>query len=195
MFSPPFFTTTPNPAELREYYAAAAIAAATVATGGYSSLPPLPLTEHGQTASTPKNSTPAPTASGSNSITGDEEWKNIHTMLNCILQMVEKTKRALGILQTRAQAQQDSSNGNGDPSSSSWLRRPPTLYGMGPLSLENSEDLKRQIGEIMAQAFRATEERVIEVKRRAGGCSLSFVKICLVFKVEDLELSLLSLML
>ncbi|XP_077283263.1 protein CBFA2T1-like [Arctopsyche grandis] len=31
----------------------------------------------------------------------DEEWKNINTMLNCILSMVEKTKRALAILQQR----------------------------------------------------------------------------------------------
>lgn len=31
----------------------------------------------------------------------DDEWKNIHTMLNCILSMVEKTKRALAILQQR----------------------------------------------------------------------------------------------
>ncbi|XP_071442880.1 one cut domain family member 2-like [Hetaerina americana] len=32
----------------------------------------------------------------------DDEWKNIHVMLNCILSMVEKTKRALAILQHRA---------------------------------------------------------------------------------------------
>lgn len=30
-----------------------------------------------------------------------DEWKNINTMLNCILSMVEKTKRALAILQQR----------------------------------------------------------------------------------------------
>ncbi|GIY46476.1 protein CBFA2T1 [Caerostris extrusa] len=32
----------------------------------------------------------------------EDEWKNIHTMLNCILGMVEKTKRALAILQHRS---------------------------------------------------------------------------------------------
>ena len=32
---------------------------------------------------------------------GDEEWKNIHTMLTCISAMVEKTKRAISILQQR----------------------------------------------------------------------------------------------
>lgn len=31
----------------------------------------------------------------------DDEWRNINTMLNCILSMVEKTKRALAILQQR----------------------------------------------------------------------------------------------
>ncbi|KAL0271064.1 UNVERIFIED_CONTAM: hypothetical protein PYX00_008288 [Menopon gallinae] len=38
---------------------------------------------------------------GKDDRSGDEEWKNINTMLNCILSMVEKTKRALSILQTR----------------------------------------------------------------------------------------------
>lgn len=45
---------------------------------------------------------------------------------------MEKTKRALGILQSRASA--DLGNG-GD--ASTWLRRP------GPLLLDNSEELKR----------------------------------------------------
>lgn len=35
----------------------------------------------------------------------EDEWKNINTMLNCILGMVEKTKRALAILQHRSQAE------------------------------------------------------------------------------------------
>ena len=38
-------------------------------------------------------------SSGSGS--GDEEWRNIHTMLSCISGMVEKTKRAISILQHR----------------------------------------------------------------------------------------------
>lgn len=45
-----------------------------------------------------------PSGLGLNSIANaknDEEWKNINTMLNCILSMVEKTKRALAILQQR----------------------------------------------------------------------------------------------
>ncbi|CAH2097327.1 unnamed protein product [Euphydryas editha] len=67
----------------------------------------------------------------------DDEWKNINTMLNCILSMVEKTKRALAILQQR---------------------------GIEP---SESNDIKRAASEIMASAVRQTEERVAEVRRRA----------------------------
>ncbi|XP_034826191.1 protein CBFA2T1 [Maniola hyperantus] len=67
----------------------------------------------------------------------DDEWKNINTMLNCILSMVEKTKRALAILQQR---------------------------GVEP---PESNDIKRAASEIMATAIRQTEERVAEVRRRA----------------------------
>ncbi|CAK1543647.1 unnamed protein product [Leptosia nina] len=69
----------------------------------------------------------------------DDEWKNINTMLNCILSMVEKTKRALAILQQRS-------------------------TGVEPA--ENT-DIKRVASEIMAAAVRQTEERVAEVRRRA----------------------------
>ncbi|RWS28718.1 protein CBFA2T1-like protein [Leptotrombidium deliense] len=40
----------------------------------------------------------------------EEEWKNIYTMLNCILGMVEKTKRALAILQQRSMEHATSSS-------------------------------------------------------------------------------------
>ncbi|XP_073962325.1 CBFA2/RUNX1 partner transcriptional co-repressor nervy isoform X2 [Choristoneura fumiferana] len=70
----------------------------------------------------------------------DDEWKNINTMLNCILSMVEKTKRALAILQQRGQP------------------------GVEPAE---SSDIKRAASEIMAAAVRQTEERVAEVRRRA----------------------------
>ncbi|XP_069687632.1 protein CBFA2T3-like isoform X2 [Periplaneta americana] len=70
----------------------------------------------------------------------DDEWKNIHVMLNCILSMVEKTKRALAILQHR---------------------------GAPPADASDARDIKRTAGEIMAQTIRVTEDRVAEVKRRA----------------------------
>ncbi|XP_045540513.1 protein CBFA2T3 [Papilio machaon] len=68
---------------------------------------------------------------------GDDEWRNINTMLNCILSMVEKTKRALAILQQRG------------------------------LETTESNEIKRAANEIMASAVRQTEERVAEVRRRA----------------------------
>jgi hypothetical protein len=40
---------------------------------------------------------------------GDEEWRNIHTMLSCISGMVDKTKRAISILQHRGNDQSGSS--------------------------------------------------------------------------------------
>lgn len=77
---------------------------------------------------------------------GDEEWRNIHVMLNCILSMVEKTKRALTILQQR----------NSQELTNDWFRKQ-----------DVSVDLKKAANEIMVQAVRQTEDRVAEVKRRA----------------------------
>ena len=77
---------------------------------------------------------------------GDEEWRNIHVMLNCILSMVEKTKRALTILQQR----------NSQDLTNEWLRKQ-----------DVSVDLKKAANEIMLQAVRQTEDRVAEVRRRA----------------------------
>lgn len=75
-----------------------------------------------------------PASRGKDDRSGDEEWKNINTMLNCILSMVEKTKRALSILQTRDRG----------------------------TAVES--DMKRAANEII----RITEDRIAEIKRRAG---------------------------
>lgn len=77
---------------------------------------------------------------------GDEEWRNIHVMLNCILSMVEKTKRALSILQSR----------NSQEITTDWFKKQ-----------DVSIDLRKAANEIMTQAVRQTEDRVAEVKRRA----------------------------
>ncbi|XP_068625195.1 protein CBFA2T3 [Battus philenor] len=74
---------------------------------------------------------------GVGSFKSDDEWRNINTMLNCILSMVEKTKRALAILQQRG------------------------------VETTESNEIKRAASEIMASAVRQTEERVAEVRRRA----------------------------
>ncbi|XP_020284027.1 protein CBFA2T3 isoform X2 [Pseudomyrmex gracilis] len=106
----------------------------------------------------------------------DDEWKNIHVMLNCILGMVEKTKRALAILQRRgcsspaaaapppgmvAAQNGTSNNANGN--------NPSSTNGAQVESSTNDRDgsLKRLSGEIVAQTIKATEDKVAEVKRRA----------------------------
>lgn len=76
----------------------------------------------------------------------EEEWRNIHVMLNCILSMVEKTKRALTILQQR----------NSQELATDWLRRQ-----------DVSVDLKKAANEIMMHAVKQTEDKVAEVRRRA----------------------------
>lgn len=72
---------------------------------------------------------------------GDEEWKNIHTMLSCISGMVEKTKRAISILQQR---------GNDTV--------PPTLQDTSLIS-----DIKRQTEEKIAEFRRSAEDSVNQV--------------------------------
>ncbi|XP_022254577.1 protein CBFA2T1-like isoform X1 [Limulus polyphemus] len=79
----------------------------------------------------------------------EEEWKNIHTMLNCILGMVEKTKSALAILHQRSQTDRSDYN--------LWGRR----------HLDSSDfELKKQTSDIMIH-YKSAEERVSEVRRRA----------------------------
>ncbi|XP_018393091.1 PREDICTED: protein CBFA2T2 [Cyphomyrmex costatus] len=108
----------------------------------------------------------------------DDEWKNIHVMLNCILGMVEKTKRALAILQRRGcsspaaaapppgvVAAQNGTSNNGNNNGNN----PSSTNGVQVESSTGDRDggLKRLSGEIVAQTIRATEDRVAEVKRRA----------------------------
>ncbi|XP_025422228.1 protein CBFA2T1 [Sipha flava] len=69
----------------------------------------------------------------------EDEWKNIHVMLNCILSMVEKTKKALGILQER---------GLTDTHFPDWNR-------------------KKSTDEVLAQTVRHTEERIESIKKKA----------------------------
>ncbi|XP_071865447.1 CBFA2/RUNX1 partner transcriptional co-repressor nervy isoform X1 [Bombus fervidus] len=110
----------------------------------------------------------------------DDEWKNIHMMLNCILGMVEKTKKALAILQTRgcfaastpapplaATSTVPAQNGGSTGT---------TVAGNNPSSTNGSQvesstgdregSLKRLSGEIVAQTIRAIEDKVAEVKRK-----------------------------
>ncbi|KAJ8673353.1 hypothetical protein QAD02_004615 [Eretmocerus hayati] len=117
----------------------------------------------------------------------DDEWKNIHVMLNCILGMVDKTKRALAILQKRgctspaASATTSSTTTSSTGVSNNTINSPlvngsssSAAQSNGPqqiseqlLSVTDVGSLKRLSGEIVAQTIRATEDRVAEVKRKA----------------------------
>ncbi|XP_071519580.1 protein CBFA2T2-like isoform X3 [Panulirus ornatus] len=87
----------------------------------------------------------------------DDEWKNIHVMLTCILSMVEKTRRALTMLQQRE-----------DREGASGVSR---ASAMGTTDLRQRADydaeVRRHAAELVAQSIRTTEERVSEVKRKA----------------------------
>lgn len=93
-------------------------------------------------------------------------------MLNCILGMVEKTKRALAILQKRGctspAAASSGLQANGAPQSASIGNGAGQQQSQQVESSGQEGNFKRLSGEIVAQTIRATEDRVAEVKRRAG---------------------------
>ncbi|CAN8009686.1 unnamed protein product [Ixodes pacificus] len=86
----------------------------------------------------------------------EDEWKNINTMLNCILGMVEKTKRALAILQHRSQAERHEF-----PS--------PVWPGSGRRHMDDLDLKKRDLmtSHHHYKAASAEMDRVSEVRRRA----------------------------
>lgn len=81
--------------------------------------------------------------SGAATTSGDEEWRNIHTMLSCISGMVEKTKRAISILQHRGTD-----------------NAPATHQEATMIS-----DIKRQTEEKIAEFRRNAEDAVNQVSR------------------------------
>lgn len=83
---------------------------------------------------------------------GEEEWKNIHTMLNCISAMVDKTKRAITILQQRG------------VETTSNLQASAVVAQHTDTSIA---EMKRQTEEKVAEFRRNAEEAVNQVKRQA----------------------------
>lgn len=81
--------------------------------------------------------------SGSGTTSGDEEWRNIHTMLSCISGMVDKTKRAISILQHRGS--------DGGPA---VTHQETTMIS----------DIKRQTEDKIAEFRRNAEDAVNQVK-------------------------------
>ncbi|XP_046361768.1 protein CBFA2T1-like isoform X2 [Haliotis rufescens] len=80
----------------------------------------------------------------------DDDWRHVETMLNCIIGMVDKTKRALSVLQERSLRDREEL--------SVWMRR--HAEGM-------DQDVKKRTSDMMAYTMRQTEDRVSEVRRRA----------------------------
>ncbi|KAH8347798.1 hypothetical protein KR084_001082 [Drosophila pseudotakahashii] len=106
-----------------------------------------------QRAANPQpNPLPNPNAAGApgapGGAGGEEEWKNIHTMLNCISAMVDKTKRAITILQQRGIEPQLPNSGQ----------------EVTPAAMA---ELRRQTEEKVAEFKRNAEDAVTQVKRQA----------------------------
>ncbi|XP_045191623.1 protein CBFA2T1-like isoform X2 [Mercenaria mercenaria] len=78
----------------------------------------------------------------------DDDWRHVETMLNCIIGMVDKTRRALSVLQDRSLRDREEL--------SIWMRR-----GGG-----DDSDLKKRNPETWLN-MRNTDERISDVRRRA----------------------------
>ncbi|GAB6022585.1 core-binding factor, runt domain, alpha subunit 2 [Chamberlinius hualienensis] len=89
----------------------------------------------------------------------EEEWKSIHTMLNCILGMVEKTKRALAILQHRSLSDRQEL--------AMWIRRHAEGTADSNLKKQPGEMLMKETDDRVSEVKRKVEEAVNEVKRQA----------------------------
>lgn len=100
------------------------------------------------TSSQSSSSSAAAAAAAANR--GEEEWKNIHTMLNCISAMVDKTKRAITILQQRGVETTSNLQANAAQHTDTSIA-----------------DMKRQTEEKVAEFRRNAEEAVNQVKRQA----------------------------
>ncbi|CAB4067882.1 RUNX1T1 [Lepeophtheirus salmonis] len=120
----------------------------------------------------------------SNNCEADDEWKNIYVMLNCILGMVEKTKRALSILQQRNitnnkphQYSHSLSGMTRSNFSNSSLYNNSSNSSNGNPSVNNNNTMEvlgryhpyysQPVGDFLANTLRNTEDRVVEVRRRA----------------------------
>ena len=95
-------------------------------------------------------------------------WRPFAQMLNCILSMVEKTRKALGILQQRSNESRHEMSGSSSSTSSQqqqWKRRGSST---NQETVYEASELRRQAGELIAHTLKATEDRVSQVKRKAG---------------------------
>lgn len=88
----------------------------------------------------------------------DDDWRHVETMLNCIIGMVDKTKRALAVLQERSLRDREEL--------SLWMRR--HAEGLDTdLKKRSNDTIIRQTEERVTDVRRRAEEAVNEVKRQA----------------------------
>ncbi|XP_076034151.1 CBFA2/RUNX1 partner transcriptional co-repressor nervy [Oratosquilla oratoria] len=100
----------------------------------------------------------------------DDEWKNIHVMLTCILSMVEKTRRALTMLEQRRDDGPAPSRTPTSLSTSIDARGASSSTSNSSGSRSSGDydaDVRKHAAELVAHAIRTTEDRVAEVKRKA----------------------------
>lgn len=88
-------------------------------------------------------------------------------MLTCILSMVEKTKRALTILQQKEEKNNVLVSGN--TSKISYENQ-----SKGSDSQTYEADVRQKASELVSNAVKAMDEKVLEVKRKAGKFKLFF---------------------
>ncbi|CAB3993781.1 CBFA2T1-like isoform X5 [Paramuricea clavata] len=79
-----------------------------------------------------------------------DDWRHVETMLQCILGMVEKTKRAITVLQQRTSQDREELV--------AWARK---------TAEEAEQEVKRRANDLVSKTIKQTEERVSDVKRRA----------------------------
>lgn len=78
----------------------------------------------------------------------DDDWRHVDTMLNCIIGMVDKARRALAVLQERSIRDREEL--------SIWMRR----------HADNDHDLKKRAPDSWS-SMRSTDDRIDDVRRRA----------------------------
>ncbi|ESO86588.1 hypothetical protein LOTGIDRAFT_235377 [Lottia gigantea] len=80
----------------------------------------------------------------------DDDWRQVESMLHCIIGMVDKTKRALAVLQERSLRDREEL--------SVWMRR--HAEGM-------DQDVKKRTNDLMQYTRRQTEDKIRDVRSRA----------------------------
>lgn len=97
----------------------------------------------------------------------DDEWKNIFVMMNCVLGMMNKLIRAVAIVQKRGStspaATTAPTSSSADGSNLSANGGPPSSNG-----IETNGDRDGTFKRLSAEIIRANEDRIAEVKRKAG---------------------------